>query len=212
MTQSPSNTASMYKMIGNHTFDQFINIATQFHNYPAPGLLIGGYMVEEAKLHIPEGTLYEALSETSWCLPDAIQMLTPCTIGNGWLRIMHFGLFALSLYDKYTGKGVRVWLDLDKIPQASEIMTWLLKRKPKGDQDSDRLRKEIGMFGSDIMSVRTITLQDELLTKRRKGIIARCPVCGEAYPSKHGPICRSCQGESPYVQASSQKASAAFPR
>jgi formylmethanofuran dehydrogenase subunit E len=202
----------MYKMIGSHTFEQFIDLTTQFHNYPAPGLLIGGYMVEEAKRHIPKNTLYEALSETSWCLPDAIQMLTPCTIGNGWLRIMHFGLFALSLYDKYTGKGVRVWLDLDKIPQPSEIMTWLLKRKPKKNQDSDRLRKEIGMFGSDIMSVRTITLQGELLIKRSKGSIARCPVCGEAYPSNHGPTCRSCQGESPYTQAPGQKTSAAFPR
>jgi formylmethanofuran dehydrogenase subunit E len=198
-------------MIGSHTFDEFIDMATLFHNYPAPGLLIGGYMVEEAKVHIPKGTLYEAISETSWCLPDAIQMLTPCTMGNGWMRIMNFGLYAMSLYDKYTGKGVRVWLDMDKIPEDSEIATWLLKLKPKKEQDSDRLRKEIGIFGSDIMSVRPITLRRRMLIKRSKGSITRCPVCGEAYPSQHGTICRSCRGESPYSVKQGQESPMVFP-
>lgn len=211
MTKNPSVATSDYKMIGNHTFDQFIEMATMFHNYPAPGLLIGGYMVEEAKRHIPEGTLYEAVSETSWCLPDAIQMLTPCTIGNGWMRIMNFGLYAMSLYDKHTGEGVRVWLDLDKVPEDSEIRTWLLKLKPKQEQDSDRLRNEIGMYGSDIMSVRPITLRREHLGKRSKGSITRCSVCGEAYPSMHGTVCRSCRGESPYSEDSGLESPVVFP-
>ncbi len=86
--------------IGPHTFDEFLELAREFHGYPAPGLIIGGYMVQKAKGYIPEGTLYNAVVETAWCLPDAVQMLTPCTIGNGWLRIFHLGLYAVGLYDK----------------------------------------------------------------------------------------------------------------
>jgi formylmethanofuran dehydrogenase subunit E len=187
-----------FKKIGEHTFDEFIEMATLFHNYPAPGLILGGYMVEEAKRHIPEGTLFEAISETSWCLPDAIQMLTPCTIGNGWVRVMNFGLYAMSLFDKHTGKGVRVWLDMHKLAPDSEIRSWYLKLKPKHEQDSDRLLQEIGEAGADILSVRPIQLRSDLLVKRSKGGIGECPVCHEAYPIVHGPICRSCKGENPY--------------
>ena len=202
---------SAYKNIGAHTFEEFIDMATLFHNYPAPGLLIGGYMVEEARKHMPEGILYEAISETSWCLPDAIQMLTPCTIGNGWMRVMNFGRYAMSLYDKFTGEGVRVWLDIEKIPADSEIKVWLMKQKEKRDQDSDRLRHEIGTYGEDILSVAPITLPKSRLIKRSKGDIALCSSCGEAYPAVHGPLCRACQGESPYTTIASAHDEIIFP-
>jgi len=187
-----------YQNVGQHTFEEFIEMASLFHNYAAPGLLIGGYMVAEAQRYMPEGTLYEAISETSWCLPDAIQMMTPCTVGNGWMRVMNFGLYAMSLYDKFTREGVRVWLDLEKISHDSEIRTWFLKTKAKPDQDSELLRHQIGVAGADILSVEKITLNRSLLVKRNKGKISVCSMCGEAYPSAHGPICRSCRGESPY--------------
>lgn len=188
-----------FKNIGSHTFDEFIDMATLFHNYPAPGLLIGGYMVEEARKHMPEGTLYEAISETTWCLPDAIQMLTPCTIGNGWMNVLNLGRYAMSLYDKFTGEGVRVWLDITKIPEDSEILVWLMKEKPKQEQDSDRLRKEIGCYGADILSTIPISVPKPKLIKRSKGSITPCSACGEPYPSAHGALCRACQGESPYA-------------
>ncbi len=35
------------------SFDDFIELATWFHNYPAPGLFLGGYMVKEAKKRMP---------------------------------------------------------------------------------------------------------------------------------------------------------------
>ena len=85
--------------IGSRTHEEFMEEARAFHGYPAPGLIIGGYMVELAKRHIPEGVLYDAISETAHCLPDAVQMLTPCTVGNGWLRVLPFGIYALTLYD-----------------------------------------------------------------------------------------------------------------
>lgn len=199
MPSNQHSCTSRYRNIGPHSFEEFIDMARLFHNYPAPGLLIGGYMVEEAKRHIPQGTLYEAISETSWCLPDAIQMLTPCTTGNGWMRVLNFGVYAMSLYDKHTGEGIRVRLDIAKMPDDSELRVWFQKKRPKPEQDSKRLREEIGMMGPDILSTHRICLRPDLLTKRSKGTIAICPICGDAYPAVHGPMCRSCKGESPYA-------------
>ncbi len=180
------------------SFDDFIDLATWFHNYPAPGLLLGGYMVEEAKRHIPEDVLFDAVSETSWCLPDAVQLLTPCTIGNGWLRVKNTGVYAVALFDKFSGKGVRVKLDPAKLDKFPHTLCWLMKTKPKNEQDSDALRQEIRDHGLDMLTVHEVQVKPEVVHKRSKGTISLCPICGDAYPEFHGAICRSCGGDSPY--------------
>ena len=96
-------------------------------------------MVELARRQLPAGTLFDAVAETAKCLPDAVQILTPCTLGNGWMRVLNLGRYALSLYDKYTGEGVRVWVDLDRLAPYEEIRGWFLKLKKKADQDTERL-------------------------------------------------------------------------
>jgi hypothetical protein len=40
-------------LIGLHTHDEFMEVARNFHGYPAPGLIIGGYMVELARQGLP---------------------------------------------------------------------------------------------------------------------------------------------------------------
>ncbi|MUM76767.1 trehalose-binding protein [Pseudodesulfovibrio sp. F-1] len=181
------------------SFDAFVDLATWFHNYPAPGLLLGGYMVEEAKRHIPVGVLFDAVSETSWCLPDAIQLLTPCTIGNGWLRVWNTGVYALSLFDKGTGEGVRIRLDPARLADFPHTACWLMKTRPKSQQDSDALRREIREHGPEMLAAAPVQVKPEVVHKRSKGAIAICPLCGDAYPSFHGAICRGCGGDSPYM-------------
>ncbi|MBI9080769.1 MAG: trehalose-binding protein [Pseudodesulfovibrio sp.] len=181
------------------SFDEFIELAIWFHNYPAPGLLLGGYMVDIAKSHMPEGVLYDAVSETAWCLPDAIQMLTPCTIGNGWLRVTSMGVYALSLFDKFTGEGVRVSLDPAKTVKWENTHIWLMKTKTKPDQNSEILRQEIREHGPEMLTIEKIQIKPEVLNKRNKGVIGLCPICGDAYPVAHGGICRGCSGDSPYL-------------
>ncbi|MBN2141592.1 MAG: trehalose-binding protein [Desulfovibrionaceae bacterium] len=193
------------QVIPPYTFDEFIEAARSFHCYAAPGLLVGGFMVSEARRRIPEGVLYDAISETSWCLPDAIQMLTPCTTGNGWLRVLDLGVYALSLFDKFSGVGVRVAIDCDKIRDWPDIHTWLFKTKPKKEQDSDGLREAIRRAGTDILYAEELTVQPGFLKHRSKGEIIRCPLCGDAFPARYGGICRRCQGEAPYVAAASDK-------
>ena len=101
--------------IGEYTFEEFKALAERFHGYAAPGLLLGGYMVALAKRHLPDGTLFEAISETKKCLPDAVQLLSLCSMGNNWVKVRDSGRYAVSLYDKYTGKGVRVSIDVEEL-------------------------------------------------------------------------------------------------
>ena len=91
--------------VGEYTYEEFLDAVESFHGYRAPGVVIGGVMVDFAMQKLPSNTLFDAISETTYCLPDAIQLLTPCTTGNGWLRVFNLGRYALSLYDKYQGNG-----------------------------------------------------------------------------------------------------------
>lgn len=185
--------------LGQWTHEEFMEVARKFHGYPAPGLIIGAYMVELARSHMPGGVLYDAISETTYCLPDAIQLLTPCTIGNGWMRILNFGLYAMSLYDKRTGEGVRVRLDLDKLDAYPTIRTWYMKTTPKKEQDSDLLQEEIYEAGISILSAQPVTVRPAFVGRKDRGGIVRCAICGEPHPGVFGTVCRSCRGESPYA-------------
>lgn len=187
--------------IGAYTFEEFRQLAENFHGYAAPGLLIGGYMVEKAKAALPEGTLFEAVVESSKCLPDAVQLLTLCSTGNQRMKIHNLGRYAVSLFDKHTGAGVRVGLDPEKMAAYSELYAWFFKKKPKCEQDSARLEQEIRQAGDTICTLAPIRIRERFIGHKHMAASAVCPVCGEAYPSTDGAICRGCQGEAPYEAA-----------
>ena len=134
-------------MVCGLSVEEYLERITAFHNYPAPGLIIGGFMVDAARKGLPDGTLFEALCETGACLPDAVQLFTPCTIGNGWLRVVDLGRYAVTLYDKYTGQGFRAWLDPARFASFPLLEAWFLKLTPKRDQDTAKLREEIFTAG-----------------------------------------------------------------
>lgn len=184
--------------IGNYTFSEFRVLAEQFHGFAAPGLLIGAYMVELAKKNLPSGTLFEAVVESGKCLPDAVQMLTLCSLGNGRLKVYELGRFGVALFDKNTGEGVRVSLDTDKMRQWPEIFAWYFKEKAKADQDVAKLDKEIEEAGDKYCKIEKITIKPQFIGHHHKKSVRICPVCGEGYPGEDGDTCRFCQGESPY--------------
>lgn len=188
--------------LGMYTYEEFKEIATKFHGYPAPGIMLGAYMVELAKEkvapYLENHGLYNAISETGQCLPDAIQLLTPCTVGNGWLTVYNTGRYAMSLFNKYTGRGVRVYLDYDKLNDYPAVLEWLMKLKPKREQNSDALQEEIKQAKYSIFSVQEITALPEFYGKHSKGAVVRCALCHEPIPAKEGIICKACQGKSPY--------------
>ncbi len=191
--------------ICTYSYEEYLQLVKSFHGNLAPGLIIGGFMVDLAMKNLPEGEFFDAVCETPVCLPDAVQILTPCTIGNGWLSIVNFGRFAVTLYEKYSGKGVRVYLDTKKLEAWPEVRDWYLKKKKKNEQDKDLLIAKIKEAEHGLLSVQRVQVNPEKVRRKKMGPVGICPVCGEAYPSKDGDKCRNCQGETPYTAVSEIK-------
>ncbi|HAQ60680.1 TPA: tRNA CCA-pyrophosphorylase [Candidatus Delongbacteria bacterium] len=185
--------------ICGYSFEEYIKKVVDFHGTAAPGLIIGGYMVDLAIKELPKGEFYDVICESVKCLPDAIQILTPCSIGNGWLKIEKVGRFAMTFYNKYTGEGIRLYLDTDKLEKFPPIKEWFLKLKPKDEQDSDKLFASIRKASSDIISVQKVKVDIPKEKKKKGGKITLCSVCNESYPGKEGSDkCKVCSGEINY--------------
>lgn len=184
----------MNKII-SYSFEEYTKIVKSFHGSIAPGILIGWFMVDLARRSLPDGTLYDVICETAKCLPDAVQLLTPCTIGNQWLRIIDVGRYALVFYEKQTGAGIRVCLDNSRLDPWPTIREWYLKLKPKHDQNTAMLLQEIKEAGTAVCRIEAIRVSLESLVKPKRGSIVICPLCHEAYRSVGGEtICPACRG------------------
>jgi formylmethanofuran dehydrogenase subunit E len=186
--------------IMGYSYDEYVKIVRHFHGYQAPGVIIGGFMVDMAVRNLPSGVFYNTICETRSCPPDAIQLLTTCTIGNGWLTIIHSGRFAITLYDKESNKGVRVYLDAEKVKAWPEIQAWYFKLISKKEQNQERITREMLEAGGSILSAQHVQIRPRIAEKKHKGNIAVCPSCQEAYPAADGAMCLACQGDMSYVE------------
>lgn len=190
--------------ICTYSYEEYLHLVKSFHGNLAPGLIIGGFIVDLAMKNLPEGEFFDAVCETPVCLPDAVQILTPCTIGNGWLSIVNFGRFAVTLYEKYNGTGVRVYLDTKKLEAWPEVRDWYFKKKKKHEQDPELLLAQIKEAGHKLLSIQRVQVDAAQVRRKKMGPVGICPVCGEAYPLKDGERCRPCGGESPYTSIESK--------
>ncbi|MCU0604762.1 MAG: formylmethanofuran dehydrogenase subunit E family protein [Desulfobacterales bacterium] len=129
--------------------------------------------------------------ETRRCLPDAVQILTPCTLGNGWLRVLDWDRFALTLYDRVDRRGVRVWLDAGKAAAFPEVQGWFLKQIAKRELPLDVLLKTIIEARRAVLSCREVVVTD-FLRRPKKQSVGICPGCGEAFDPRAGDRCRGC--------------------
>ncbi|MCG6537931.1 MAG: formylmethanofuran dehydrogenase subunit E family protein [Syntrophales bacterium LBB04] len=188
---------------GSCTPEAYLDQLKSFHGSLAPGLIIGGFMVRLALKSLPKDEIFDAICETPACLPDAIQLLTPCTTGNGWLQVLNLGRFAITLYGKYSGAGVRVYLDSVKLAKYPEVKSWYFKQKPKNEQNFPLLIAQIQEAGEEILSLQPVQVRPEAMSKKKIGPVADCPKCGECYPVRDGDACKACQGESPYLEVHS---------
>ncbi len=185
--------------ICNYTFEEYIEKVRSFHHYAAPGVIIGGFMVDLALRHVPKDTEIDAIAETGNCLPDAVQLLTPCTIGNGWLKVINLGKYAVTLYNKKTGDGIRVFINPAKLEKWPEIKNWFLNLVPKKQQDTLKLTEQIKEAGAGICDYKKVKVDLNTASKKHRGGWAICPRCKESYPVSDGEICLGCQGKAPYL-------------
>lgn len=177
----------------------FLAEIERFHGWQAPGILIGGFMVDWALEWLGPGIEADAIVETSHCLPDAVQLFTPCTIGNGWMKILDWDKFALSLYDRRTHQGVRIWLDLEKTQAFPNIYRWYMRLVPKQKLPLEVLVKDILTAGRTILSASPIRAT-RFTDRKKKGPTGVCSGCKEAFPLSQGERCLACQGHKYYAE------------
>ncbi|HMA86992.1 MAG TPA: FmdE family protein [Desulfosalsimonadaceae bacterium] len=187
------------------TWDEFLETIQSFHGFPAPGLVLGSFMVDLAKSLIGQEVEADAIVETRHCLPDAVQIFTPCTIGNGWMKIMDWDKFALTLYDRHNLDGYRVWFDLEKAKAFPDLYNWYMRLVPKKDLPISVLLEVLSEAGHSVLSYTPVKVTN-YYTREKKKTINICAGCGEAYPAWQGALCRACQGEGYYgVRADDKK-------
>ncbi|UCF85106.1 MAG: formylmethanofuran dehydrogenase subunit E family protein [Desulfobacteraceae bacterium] len=184
-------------MICGRSVDVFFDDIERFHGFISPGIVLGGFMVDWAQELLGPDVEADAIVETGHCLPDTIQILTPCTIGNGWLKVLDWDKFALTLYDKRKLNGYRVWLDLKKTLLFPKIYDWFMRRISKKDLPTDVLVEEILNAQRNVLSCRAVQITRPYGRKHKKDISV-CSGCGEPYSTSQGGQCTTCQGEGYY--------------
>jgi len=170
---------------------------SEFHTYPAPGVLIGAFMVEYALELLgvtPDKKLY-GVCETPKCLPDALQVMAHCTTGNNRLRIVPIGKFAITLNtasDDQETEAVRVYVDLEKLKKYPVIDIWYAN-SPVYDKHTmkGKLQDEIFRAGRNILSSERVRVA---VNKKKKWASVTCPGCGETVPDYliEGDHCGAC--------------------
>jgi formylmethanofuran dehydrogenase subunit E len=176
-------------------YEDFVIRMEEFHGYRSPGILLGALMVEAALKEGGTAPYLNVVTETIVCLPDAVQLLTPCTIGNGFLQILDWGKFALTAYDRKTLAGVRVWLDHDALTSYPLIHSWFERSlKTREKPAFEQLAPEILKAGADLIAHRPVRLHQALKSAQHVPT-GRCPRCRESYPLHFGAACPSCAGQ-----------------
>ncbi|MFO7840360.1 MAG: FmdE family protein [Desulfosalsimonadaceae bacterium] len=181
--------------------DELLETIGGFHGFAAPGLVLGALMVDLARTLISTdeeaGAATDAIVETRHCLPDAVQLFTGCTIGNGRIKIMDWDKFALTLYDRQTLAGCRVWFDIEKAGTWPELYNWYMRLLPREAMPASVLIEALFEADSAVLSYRAVTVTN-YYNREKKKTINICAGCGEPYPAWQGSLCRACQGEGYY--------------
>lgn len=182
--------------LGGMDLDEFLRRAEELHGHLSPGVVAGGFMVDKALKSYQPGEYLNAVVETVVCLPDAVQILTQCTLGNGFMQVLDWGKFAITLYDRQRLDGVRVWLDPEAVRGNEIVAAWYL-RTAGGKVDKEVVIRELLSCGGDLVRWAPVNLS-EALKSTEKVPTGICPGCGESYPLRQGERCFACQGQGYY--------------
>ncbi|MDO9550223.1 MAG: formylmethanofuran dehydrogenase subunit E family protein [Methanoregula sp.] len=169
----------------------------EFHTYPAPGVLIGAFMVDYAMelLGVTKGQKLYGVCETPKCLPDALQVLAHITLGNNRLKVVPIGKFAITMNmpsENTDADAVRVYVDLEKLKKFPTVNIWYAN-SPAFDKKTmkGQLFDEIFSAGREILSFERVRVK---VKQKKKWSSVTCPCCGESVPDYliEGDRCGTC--------------------
>ena len=183
---------------------QMIGRCADFHSFPAPGLVMGVFMVDWAmeELHATPGEKLFAVAETKKCLPDALQVIAHCTVGNNRLRVLNAGRFAIAMNRPSTdkaSKGVRVAVDAAQLEAFPTLRAWFMH-----DRTFDRKTMTDVLFDEILDGGRRYLSLERVLVSfdpRKEWSAGWCGSCGEPVPDTllRGGVCAAC-GDQRYYE------------
>lgn len=136
-----------------------------FHGHVCGGLTIGykaaQYAIRLLNLTFSDDEEVVCIAENDACGVDAIQVMLGCSIGKGNLLFHMRGKQAFSVYNRKTGKAVRL----------------VLKPKPEGLRKEDSLQYYQSREPEELFDVKPVVLA--LPEKARLFDSFRCDCCGE---------------------------------
>lgn len=183
---------------------QFIEKAVGYHGFPAPGVIIGAYMVDIALEELgasPEDKLY-AVAETSKCVSDSIGIITGCTSGSSKFHLFETGRLSIAIgrdEGNDTAECVRVFIDHRKTSGYHALRAWYFNEPDAKDQ-LPALLEDILAAGRSILSSERVTVR--ILQKDHDWKPTICPVCGEMIPDNMivENVCKACGKSSFYLK------------
>lgn len=136
-----------------------------FHGHVCGGLTIGykaaQYAIRLLNLTFSDDEEVVCIAENDACGVDAIQVMLGCSIGKGNLLFHMRGKQAFSVYNRKTGKAVRL----------------VLKPKPEGLRREDSLQYHQSREPEELFDVKPAVIA--LPEKARLFDSYRCDCCGE---------------------------------
>ncbi|MEM1638543.1 MAG: FmdE family protein [Desulfurococcaceae archaeon] len=199
---------------------ELLKLAERFHGHICPFLVLGLRASEIAfeKLGLIKPGVYETISEdivaiveANNCFADGVQIATGCTLGNNSLVYIDLGKNAVTILKRYSGKGIRVYIDaerLDKyIPrEARELFHKVVIERRGSREEAEKLNeiwREIGLKMATLPEEEFKTTEVEVTEEIERAPIfesIRCSRCGELAMSTRvvyiegKPYCLTCAG------------------
>lgn len=179
-----------------HMQEEILTLS-KFHTYPAPGVLVGAFMVDYAMelFGAVKGQKIFGICETPKCLPDALQVMAHITTGNNRLKVLPIGKFAITLNgpsESTTSDAIRVYVDQNKLKMYPTLNIWYAN-SPAFDKKTMKqmLFDEIFQAGRKILSYERVRVP---VHKKKKWRSVTCPDCGEPVPDYflEGGHCGTC--------------------
>ncbi|MEM2338442.1 MAG: FmdE family protein [Candidatus Bathyarchaeia archaeon] len=198
-----------------------IEKAKELHGHICPFLVLGLRASEIAmkRLGVRKAGETETVREDvltiiecNNCFADGVQVATGCTFGNNCLIYLDVGKNALTLVRRSDWKGVRVYVDGDKLrekyfkKEALELFEKVVAKRAGTAEDAEKLRKmwtEIGYAMSNLPEEEFKI--EEVEVKEIEGApifeSVRCEKCGELVMKTRvnfvdgKAVCLTCQGE-----------------
>jgi formylmethanofuran dehydrogenase subunit E len=194
--------------------------AEEFHGHICPFVTLGLRASELAmrRLGLSKAGLTEtvgeeilAIVECNNCFADGVQIATGCTFGNNSLIYLDVGKNALTLVKRGTWRGVRVYVDAEKIrsryftKEALDLFEKVVTKRQGSRADLEKLREIWSQIGRSML---TIPEEEFKIDAVEVAKIERAPIfesvscaeCGELVMSTRiqcvdgRAVCLSCLG------------------